>query len=1051
MMLPFVALALAGPQVQTGLAPSQLPRVTVRWEDPTQQEVVIVEGARYRCRVGTLPAKVLSLSVDGKELLGPGGIAVSALDAKGRKLTPAPDGITPDWNVWRGQHWQPAQSSRARMNVWSASPYYHDCHILDIPLLAEDEVAPYRAPAGPALQTFDLSKGHEGFAPLHSVSFARADGALRVTMAGEDPYLALPPVSLQGPVRLQMRLRSEAGGGGAIYWATDGRPIDGSKVTTFGVSGDSQWHDVDVTLNDAKRITTLRFDPPGESGTCDIQKIVVRKAAGSSGLPKPARGELIFHAQPDRLAIEVRVEPVDGKPAVKTILLDADGQAQAAGAAGGLLATLGSGKESAVLLAPNESVLNGHTLRMPASGQRPGAFVVLRPSTEQSPMDRMAGDITPLAAGAVKTEDGHWLGYDPIAGFYVADVKTEPGAFGFDTMYHNPTRRMRLGVDLRNDKLPREMLVKLRTGAGGLEAGVLTDPFGFMLPVAAFVSKNFGGEMEEPDDTGFGDVYFPLSVAPGEQKTFAVEPLMQNWGIWPLKQVSSIRFFLIYWHCSTGVSESTCWAMDWMPTKNAIFEIPDFRPMSGPFWPGQPQHDCQHWPGWLQYNDTKGRLCYERTEFDSVSPSLARFTMFYHTSDHTARASVQAYEAPQRDEMRTMLHLRYDWDKPCTIEGDARRGFRWLNMSHFRGRNELVLWTGPDGKTQQRAVPAKDDLVLLGQPMAAEAPFMASEGPKERYGVLTLVRRFHARLGGKEYDRPAFSAAFDAKDNSTWLTVDAQKLQLQPGDYLEADVMLMPHGEPSPPGFKAERERERFGIHPVKVTAHIGEKVADYPPQIRAIDDVAAFKLEGGHGDLPLLVEGLTAWKAPMLWTNGIWQDHQVHGGDGYQMQPDGKGGYRATFMAPHRDGQSYEFLVGLATCTGDIARIADRNGRPELIAARPGKWQLKSPAIFGPGTNHVDAKLPYIAFTGEGTSIHDLPLLVAAPQGPVDVTVETWQPERIALRVSGPAELTVSDLRSGGRYQVKIGDKTETRVAAGGVVKVAIAGPAAVEVVPAP
>lgn len=1049
LMLP-VSLAAPMDAAWQTTAPAQLPPVTVRWEDPAQQDIVVIEGARYRCRVATLPARVLSLSVDGVELLGPGGMSLSVTDASGRSLAPAPADVTPDWKVWRGQRWQPATSARARMNVWSASPYYHDCHILDIPLLAAEDLKPYHAPPGPPLRVFDLSRDQAGFSPLHHVAFGRApDGALRVTLTGDDPYLALPPVDVQGPVRVVLRLRSATGGGAAVYWASSDEPgISGAKVVTFGVQGDNQWHDYDVTLADARRITTLRLDPPGETGVCDIQRIELRKAAGQSGLPTPARGEMVFHAQPDRLAIEVRVDPTEGRPAPRSVSLALDAAvARAAGPDGRLLATVGAGRSSAVLLGSPGAEIAGRALRLPLTGARPGAWVALRPGTDEASADRMASELHPLPDGAASTTNGYWLGYDPIAGFYVADVCSNPGAFSFDASYHNPTRRMRLNLALHNDALPRDLLVKVRTGVGNLEAAVLTDPYGFMLPVAAFVCKNFAGEMEEPDDTAFGDVYFPMTMAPNATKSFSVEPLIQNWGIWPLKQISSIRFFLIYWHCSTGASETTCWSMDWMPTKNAIFEIPDFRPMSGPFWPTQPQHDCQHWPGWLQYNDTRGRLCYERTIFDSIAPGMARFTMLFHTSDGAARARVTAMEAPQRDEMRTLVHLRYDWDRPCTIDGDARRSFRWLNMNHFRGRNAWLLWTGPDGKTMQRAVPQKDDFVGLGEPMAREAPFMASEGPNERYGVLTLVRRFRARLGGKEFDRPALSWAFDEKDNSAWLTVDAQRLELKPGDYLDADVLLMPHGEPTPPGFKAERERERFGLNPVKITVSVGSKIADYPPQVRAVDDVAVFHLEGGHGDLPLVIDGLSGWKAPMLWTNGVWQDHQVHGGDGYQVQPDGAGGYRVTFVAPHRDGEKFDFVVTRASCTGDIARMQDRNGRVELTAARSGAWQLKAPALFGPGRNRVDPASPVVVFTGEGLTVQQLPLSVDALRGPVDVTVNTWEPGRIALRTSAAADLIIGDLRPKGAYVVAVDGQADRRVAEGGALRVRVDGPARVDV----
>ncbi|MCC7491609.1 MAG: hypothetical protein IT204_04650 [Fimbriimonadaceae bacterium] len=1038
--LALLSLLASDPAWATA-APAQLPPVTVRWLDHAQQETLLVQGARYECRLETLPLKITALRVDGQELLPAGGTVPTVVDAAGRRLTPAPADLLPAWDVWRGQRWQPATSARARMNVWNAGPYYWDAHLLDIPLLAPDEVAKYQAPLGPPLRTFDVSRSHEGWGNPHNVTLSRGPDCLRLTLTGEDPYLSLPACDLPGPVKLTVRLRTDHGGGGAVYYGVNGQPIDGQFVLTFPVNGDSAWHEYAVNLGQAgQRITALRFDPPGEAGVVDVAEARLSAVPRAEERPAPARGELVLHAQPDRLALELRVDPVAGRPAPQGWQLDLGSDLSSVSAGGQPLATVGG----AALLGGPGVTLTGRQIGGRLSGARPGAWVVLRPTAGRPATEAMADDLRPLADSAAQVSDGHWLGYDPIAGFYRAVVDREGSAFSFDPAFHNPTRRMQLGLRLTGDQQRRQVLVRVAAGNGNLEAAALVDAHGFLLPTAAFVCKNFAGEREEPDDTGYGDVYFPLSLAPGEVKSCTVQPLTANWGIWPLKQVSSIRFFLIYWHCSTGPSETTCWSIDSMTTKNAYFQIPDFRPLSGPFWPGQPQHDCQHWPGWLQYNDLAGKLIYEQTTFDSIAPSLARFTMHYHTSDQTAKAKVEVVEVPQRDEMRTLVRLRYDWVKPLTITGDARRSFRWLNMSHFRGRNAELLWTAPDGSTARRAVPAKDDFVLLGEPMSPQAPFMASEGPGEKYGVVTLVQRFKARLGGREYDRPAVSAAFDAKDASAWLTVAAQQLVLQPGDYLEAEVLLMPHGEPSPAGFKAARERRRYGLEPLKLTVKTGTKVGDYPPQVRASNEVAAFRVEGGHGDVPLLVDGLSGWKLPLLWINGVWQDHQVHGGDGYQVQPDGAGGYRATFIAPHRDQQAFEALVTRASCTTDITTARDRNGRLELLAGAVGDWTLQAPAPFAPGTNNVRPGAPTISFQGRAAAVRQVPLEISAAQ-PVDVSITGWDAQAVQLRSSAAATLTVGGLRPGGSYRVTVAGQTSTRVATGGSLQVTV--PAAGEV----
>ncbi|MBI2299549.1 MAG: hypothetical protein HYU66_11510 [Armatimonadetes bacterium] len=1005
-------------------APAQLPQVTVRWEDPAQRDVFIVEGARYQCRVATLPARILSLIVDGKELLGAGGIEPAAVDVNGRPLVPAPAEVVPAWETWQGQNWHAASSARARMNVWSASPYYWDAHLLDIPLLATEDLTAYQGETnGPVLAEYDFSKDNAGWQGPHDCTLGRApDGAMRLTLTGGDPYLVGPPLDVPGPVTVRVRMRQRSGAGTAFYWTGEGDTGQrGDKVVIFNAQPDGEWHDYAVTLPDERRITGLRLDPPGTSGEVDVAWIRVHPAQAGKALPKPVRGELVLHAQADRLGIELGTEPVAGAPEVKRAELRWDAALAPAGAA---------------------SVVERDGARLGVlAGTGRSAWWILRPlDAGQAPEAAFAPDLHPLPPDAVTSPDGDWLGYDPASGLYRVAQHGDLRGYGFEAAYRNPSRRLDLPLEVRGDGTPRTLLVKASTGVGNLEGAVLADRWGFPLPASAFVCKNFAGEREEPDDTAFGDVYFPLELQAGQTRAVRLFSLTQNWGDHPLKQVSSIRFFLIYWHLSVGASETTCLTHNWMGTKGADFRIPDFRPLSGPFWRDQPQHDCQHWPGYLQCNDDRIKLMYERTVFDAVSPNLARLTMHYHTTDDSARARVEILEMPQRDELRTFIKLRYDWVAPCAIEGDARRSFRWFNLSHFRGRPELVLWTGPDGKTLTRAVPPKDGLVLLGEPLAAEAPFIASHGPGDKYGVLALVRRFAARLGGQDVPAPVFSAAFDKRDESTWLTVPQETLALQPGDWLEAELMLMPHGEPAPAALKPERERQRYGLAPVKVTCQVGERLEDLPPHVRAVDEVAQFTVAGGHGDLAVVADGFREPGVPLLWDGAIWQDQQVHGGDGYQVDPDGAGGYRFTFVAPHRDEQRHDMLVTRVSAPAGVARLADRNGRLVVEAAGPGGIRLKAPALFGPGRNRVTAGAPVVEFEGDAARAEQRPLSCEVAEGTVDCTVESWSAAGCVVRLSGAAALTLGDLRRGGSYLVTVDDQAADRVAPDGTLRIELA-----------
>ena len=1038
-VLGLIAVLLAaGAEASPATAPEALPPVTVRYEDPGQREVFIVEGADYQCRVALCPARVLSLRVGGKDLLGPGGMTLAFEDERGNRYSPAPPDVVPNWKVWR-RAWVPASDARARMNVWSAGPYYWDAHVLDIPLVT-DAYARALATPGPALADWTFDDGPQGWQELHNCTVAGgAGGTLTVTVSGDDPYLQCPPLAVPGPVTVVFRMRTREGGGAAFYWFEDREAgYSGEHVVTFPTSGDGEWHEYRVGLPAKGSIRGIRFDPPGNSGRTDLDWVRLLAAPPGQETSPTVRGEIVLHAYPDQLRLELRADPGPGQPRLRKALLQVEAPPVALPSRKGRpLGTLTAGGVSvAVLGSPGATCdrVNG-VWTAPLQGVRATAYWVIRPLPQgKPPVEAFADELEPLPPSAVDVSGGHWLGYEPASGLYRMTATPNLPAYGFEPAYMNPGRRVETRVHLRNGTRPRRLLVKCLTGIGCLEAALLADRYGFPLPVPVSVAKNFAGELEEPDDSAFGDSYFPLAVAAGEQRNFQVLHLMQNWGNHPLKQVSSIRFFHIYWHLSTGASESTCFTHDWMQTgTGSVFHIPDFRPLSGPLWRDQPQHDCQQWPGFLQYNGGAGRLMYERTAFQSLSPCVARFTAYYHTSDKAATARVSYLEAPQRDEMRTFIRLRYDWQQPVKIEGDARLSFRWLNICEFRHSPAALLWTDAAGKTQTRPVTASDEPLLRGEPLAREAPFLASQGRGEDYGCVVLVRGFRAHLGGRDFDQAAASAQFGKSSGDYWLTVPTEQLQLAPGDFLEAEVMLMPHGEPALPEFKPERERaERFGAgQPAVKEVTQGAKVADFPATVRAADEVAEFTVTGGFDYMPLIVEGFRGWGVPLLWVGGLWQDQQVRGGDGYQVEPDGNGGYRFLFVYPIRKDQEHHMLVTRAECTTGIARLRDVNGRPRLEAPAPGVFSLRAPVLFAPGCNTVTAGSSTIAFAGTASAVQAVPVAVSLTNGRAEVQIAEGGMD---LTVKGaPATISFRELAPGAGYLVSVDGKATRQVAVDG------------------
>ncbi|MHB1462189.1 MAG: hypothetical protein ACYC1M_12975 [Armatimonadota bacterium] len=1039
----FAALSGQAAEVAPWLkqSPENLPKVTVRWEDAAQQNIFIVEGEQYQCRVGTQPAKILSLTVNGKQTLPQGGSQISFTDAKGQKFLPAPAEYAPSWNVFRGQHWVPADSSRARMNVWSATPYYWDAHLLDIPMVREDILKSAADVAEKPLKEWNFKNGQQGWKSSNNTKVGMGSGTLSVASIGFDPNFASPAFSIKGPVDVVVRMRTLDGGGLSMYWSTVAKGLLGTNVQTVGSNGDGEWHNYRFQIADKETINMLRFDPPSESGKVEVQSVKLYAPLSLSTQDKIVRGEIIFHAYPDQLRIEFRAEPADGVPAPKTVLFapftgkltDSNWVEETKIDMSRPLVTV---NDSTAILGDAQSKLTTEGWESPMTGKRPGALWVVKPYQGELNRDQIfVNDLHPLSATAAKITNGEWLGYEANSGLYVMHASNSIGQYSFENAYANPMRRVQAGVSLSNDNLPRQIVMKAMTGIGCLEATVITDKNGFPLPTAAFVAKNFAGEMEEPDDSAFGDAYFPITLSAQDNREFMVQPLMQTWGDHMLKQISSIRFFNIYWHLSTGVSETTCFTHNWMQIgKSEILHIPDFRPLSGPFWPGQPQHACEQWPGFLQYNNGKGKLVFERTIFNSISPNFSHYTNLYHTGDNAAKGSLTIWEIPQRDEMRTFVKMRFDWTKPVAITGDARQNFRWMNVYEFNTPKTLMM-TAPSGKTTLYSPDLTGKVNPLGALMSTQTPFAASSPKVNDYGCVLLVRSFKAKLGGKTYTQAAYSALFDKNNGNWWLSVPEAKLNLKPGDYLEAEVMLMPHAEPTTLTMKPERERnERFGMGWPKVEQGIGTLTDKFPTRVTAKGGVASVTLEGGFDMMPIIVEGLTPGGYPMIWRDGAWQNPQAWGGDGVQIDADGKGGVRATVLVPIRQGQKFTSYITDAVCSTGITAVQEVNGRAVLRSAGSGDWSITSPAWYGPGKNVRDSKSPLTQYTGSGSQIKMLPVSVEAS----GVTTLVSDADGRVLKIDGPkCVVYISDLASFKAYRLKIDGQEQSLSTSGGVLRI--------------
>jgi len=776
----------------------------------------------------------------------------------------------------------------------------------------------------------------------------------------------------------------------------------------------------------------------------------------ADGKEFPGTGELVFYCYPEKFHIQAIIRPsedvsvdsavfevamaddVAGGPVSDNVGVNSRLFNQAAEAH-----TLGVVSPPNVLLGEKGAI----TGRIPSGswhkGDEKSVWLAILPSMSGEPArvlkDRMEAEVSPLdAKQVVVLSGGAFEGYDRVRGHYVLRSMPALGGYGFESSWVSPNRYLTTSFTVKNDGLNRRIHVKHYSySAGTLEAAVVTDRHGFPLPLPVQVCKNFGGEREEPDDTPFSESYFPLSLEPGQSLDLRAYHLYQNWGNHPLKQVSSIRFFEHYYHLSTGVTETTCYVpFTKFAYPSSGYTIADFRGMSGITWLGQPQHHHVALIGFLQYYDGEWHnLRYLNTKFEYISPCLAKFTMNYMSDDDKVRASVDVMEIPQLDETRSFVRIRYDVLQPVEISGDIRRNLRFVNANTDITRNRYAKVAYLDADNQVKEVDLRYDgsWALEGVPLGKEYPFICMY-PSEKSNNAFIVLRYEGRISGEPLERLGTSAVgYENGVAEQFLTVPSTDSRLLPGDYFEAEVILMPYGSDWHDWRAPNRERTYYGSAGPSAAALHGTKLADFPAKIRiGRGGYAEFKIAGGHDYVPFIAAGFPHYSAPMLWEKAgrLWNfvDQQVKGNDWYQVVQ-GDEGFDFVFLTRQRNGMEHQYMVTQAYSDTGVASIRAENGEVVVSAAKVGQMQIVSPRLFDMLANHVRAGSSAVRSVGRARVVRTVPILASAKAGSVAVVVnrageEGWD---IVLEGDGSIEFLVGHMSGSHPYLVHIGEHSRT------------------------
>lgn len=520
------------------------------------------------------------------------------------------------------------------------------------------------------------------------------------------------------------------------------------------------------------------------------------------------------------------------------------------------------------------------------------------------------------------TADGAaYLGYDANRGCYTFTVN----GTDFNIYYKDKQRNFRISTELEGDGRTRKLYILGRTDAGCLENAVLLSGDQHLLALPVEVCKNFKGENEEPifdpGDPSYGEAIFPMVLQANEKRSFTLIHLYTNWGIFPIKQLSSIQFIAPYYHLSCGTTESNCIAPFYVFGKD-YWTLPDFRSMSAPFWSGQPQHTSIGRLYFLTYTDADGHFYGTESQYDCIDssgPVYADIGMDYVSDDGKIKATYRHMEFPQYDENRTYYEVRLEVLEDLHIK-DFVNHFSFFS---FDGRDvafSKIGYLDENNRETVRELSGKvyTDYLRLGK----DAPYFDYyAGNKADYvNFAMLIKSAKLVIGGKECNAQfTVKHSFDGDLNHCYLTLDLGDVTLRAGDTLAIDLILLPWGSQHAADDTSVRQvRQDSCIAPVVVEADTGTVVADsYLPKIRAEENIAVFTLSDGRGTTAVRVYGFSAASdvcTPVLyeWIGGKWEkyDTTYHGYDGYMIYYDEDGTYSFAFCADMAQGAKRTFKV---------------------------------------------------------------------------------------------------------------------------------------------
>ena len=895
-----------------------------------------------------------------------------------------------------------------------------------------------------------------------------------------DPYFVISDFSISANKNNVLVLTAKATGdcsGMQLFVSLNSMGFADDKSIRYSFINDGEFHTYYIMLNEIEkyggRLTGIRIDPYGREGSGIVIKDMQVGAVDLDSMPQYVSISRRFHVYPDKMhqsvqfattketknVAEVGVETRINADKVSNLLIkDANGEHYSldgvdwtsvecvgfdiVGAgifgyimptdkiAGAINVTLEDGTYKIVqtrvptknTLIPSEKGTKNENdfylgTRVYTDGNHDFDEFLFETYCERNPLSDNHISIS-------QTEGGNsYLGYDAMRGIYVFDIVAPTG--GFYVPYNNPNKDYKLKFQLRSD-IDRDIYMMTSTKCHMLECAALMDEDMMLLPIPIQVAKNFSetnGErnLYNLDDPVFSEAIFRLLAKKNQKYEYTIINLYQNWGIYPLKQLSSIPFWCPYYHLSTGVTETNCitpWYLTRQLGKVDFNTLPDFRPLSAPYYAGQPQHHNSGSHSWLQYTDAEGNFNVAENINNTITshgPTYAEVAMDYISDDGKIAITYTHMEMPQLDENRTYYTMEYKVLEDVSIK-DFLHNFSFYEMTDNDATGVYQKIGYLDVNNESKYVAANksatvEPYYILGD-KCPYFTFFEMPGKYDQntnpegysssggYGNLAfLVYNSEFIIGGKKSD-VAF-AIVNAK-NRLRLSLDLGDVTLKAGDTFTINAILLPWGSHELNDGKIDTKNSNFEydmvvneatgelymdknvrdvrentlLNPLEAISETDEIIESvYLPKIKSKDGKRAeFTLSGGEDNVTVRVYGFTMLTAPKIeeFVDGEWVEYVVssskapdrlgyyHHYDGYGVHYDGDGTFSYSFVTTMTDGAERKFRVSADTEFSGWPQEILPSGNEDLLDVYIDAEEIKSELdvsqfMFGEPQYNVD------------------------------------------------------------------------------------------------